>query len=155
MKAETEIKPAGHREPVKKTLFVIAIDRGTNSGFIYQKTASVKATERAVLVLDGQQRKKLIEYMRGLTQANYLERKEKDRIAQLYIPTLETGQVPDNPEAMHAMISLNCNRWNIPLKLASYSDQMFAVSAMSARRNGNVSLTPRGENSQTPARKLK
>lgn len=116
MKAETEIKPAGHREPVKKTLFVIAIDRGTNSGFIYQKIISHRATEKPVLVLDGQQREELIEYMRGLTQRNYLGRDERARITQLYIPTL---------------------------------------SMMCARRNGNVSLTPRGENSQTPARKLK
>lgn len=116
---------------------MIAVDGGTNCGFIYEKIISHRATEKPVLVLDGQQREELIEYMRRLTQAKYLERKEKDRIAQLYIPTLEAGQVSDSPEAMRTMISLNCNRWNIPLKIVSYSDQMFAVNAMSARRNGN------------------
>lgn len=138
MEAETESKPARLIGPVKEeALFVIAIDRGTNCGFIYKKTTSVKAAERLVLVLDEQQRKNLIGHLRKLTQRNYLGRDEKARIAQLYIPTLETGQIPTSPEAMSAMRSLKCNSWKIPLEIAGYNDQMSTLSMMRARRNGN------------------
>lgn len=112
--------------PAISEVDTIVITSGVNGSFLhatsYEGSASIVAT------ISPSQREVLISQLESTyplgSPVTAAEQKEQLRIIKLFIPTLQTGKIPNDRESLKLMKKLGCTPADIPSSIAHYFNRM-------------------------------